>query len=182
MTLENESDREFIAGLYEKYNRLIYSEVRKIVSDNWGIQDIMQCALIRLVNKVSLLRSLDERKLVNYVITTARNQAKNYLRQTAKKTAVRSIDSDEYNIENIQDDGFDVEKIIIRKEQLTQLSNIWPQLDEPCRTLLESKYILNQSDAEIAEALGVKPASVRMLLTRARRKALGKIAEVDVEV
>lgn len=37
--------------------------------------------------------------------------------------------------------------------------------------LLEDKYVLNMSDAEIASALGVKPSSVRMLLTRARSKA-----------
>lgn len=39
------------------------------------------------------------------------------------------------------------------------------------RQLLENKYVLNMSDAEIASALGVKPSSVRMLLTRARSKA-----------
>ena len=44
------------------------------------------------------------------------------------------------------------------------LWRVWPQL-------LEDKYVLNMSDAEIASALGVKPSSVRMLLTRARSKA-----------
>lgn len=42
---------------------------------------------------------------------------------------------------------------------------------EKTRQLLEDKYVLNMSDAEIASALGVKPSSVRMLLTRARSKA-----------
>lgn len=51
------------------------------------------------------------------------------------------------------------------------LWRIWPQLDSRTRQLLEDKYVLNMSDAEIASALGVKPSSVRMLLTRARSKA-----------
>ena len=42
---------------------------------------------------------------------------------------------------------------------------------EKTRQLLEDKYVLNMSDAEIASALGVKSSSVRMLLTRARSKA-----------
>ena len=51
------------------------------------------------------------------------------------------------------------------------LWRVWPQLDSRTRQLLEDKYVLNMSDAEIASALGVKSSSVRMLLTRARSKA-----------
>ena len=32
-------------------------------------------------------------------------------------------------------------------------------------------YILEQTDAEIAQSLSISPESVRMVLTRARRKA-----------
>lgn len=39
------------------------------------------------------------------------------------------------------------------------------------RWLLEARYILDYSDGELARELGVKPDSVRMALTRARRKA-----------
>ena len=43
--------------------------------------------------------------------------------------------------------------------------------DENTRWLLEARYILDYSDGELARELGVKPDSVRMALTRARRKA-----------
>lgn len=46
-----------------------------------------------------------------------------------------------------------------------------PRLDENTRWLLEARYILDYSDGELARELGVKPDSVRMALTRARRKA-----------
>ena len=55
------------------------------------------------------------------------------------------------------------------------LWRVWPQLDSRTRQLLEDKYVLNMSDAEIASALGVKSSSVRMLLTRARSKARGAV-------
>lgn len=42
---------------------------------------------------------------------------------------------------------------------------------KPPRWLLEARYILDYSDGELARELGVKPDSVRMALTRARRKA-----------
>lgn len=51
----------------------------------------------------------------------------------------------------------------------------WPRCgpgwDENTRWLLEARYILDYSDGELARELGVKPDSVRMALTRARRKA-----------
>lgn len=53
----------------------------------------------------------------------------------------------------------------------TALAQVWPRLDENTRWLLEARYILDYSDGELARELGVKPDSVRMALTRARRKA-----------
>ena len=55
--------------------------------------------------------------------------------------------------------------------ELDALAQVWPRLDENTRWLLEARYILDYSDGELARELGVKPDSVRMALTRARRKA-----------
>ena len=56
-------------------------------------------------------------------------------------------------------------------DHLDTLAQVWPRLDENTRWLLEARYILDYSDGELARELGVKPDSVRMALTRARRKA-----------
>lgn len=71
-------------------------------------------------------------------------------------------------IENDDDRDF-MEWLLL--DDIDVLWRVWPQLDLRTRQLLEDKYVLNMSDAEIASALGVKPSSVRMLLTRARSKA-----------
>lgn len=59
----------------------------------------------------------------------------------------------------------------LRRLELDVLAQVWPRLDENTRWLLEARYILDYSDGELARELGVKPDSVRMALTRARRKA-----------
>ena len=43
--------------------------------------------------------------------------------------------------------------------------------------MLESKYILGLSNAEIAKDFGVKTESVRMMLTRARKEALSYLQD-----
>lgn len=65
--------------------------------------------------------------------------------------------------------GEAIELQIIRKEDLEELAHIWPQLDERTRYLLEGHYILNLPVAEMARELNIKPASLRMALTRARK-------------
>ena len=60
---------------------------------------------------------------------------------------------------------------MLRRLELDALAQVWPRLDENTRWLLEARYILDYSDGELARELGVKPDSVRMALTRARRKA-----------
>ena len=51
------------------------------------------------------------------------------------------------------------------------MSRIWTQLDERTRYLLEGYYILDLPATEMARELNIKPASLRMALTCARKTA-----------
>jgi RNA polymerase sigma-70 factor (ECF subfamily) len=66
----------------------------------------------------------------------------------------------------------DLDTALIQKDNLERLKAIWPTLSSEDRLLLERKYLAGDSDADIAQALGCKPSSVRMKLTRARRCAI----------
>ena len=68
-----------------------------------------------------------------------------------------------------------IEDYLIQNEMLSQLSVIWDKLDYRHQYILEARYILEKSLEEIAEDLEIKPESVRMALTRARRKAYSLI-------
>ena len=50
------------------------------------------------------------------------------------------------------------------------------------KILLEQKYILRWKDAEIAEPLQIKPESVRMRLTRAKRNLMKELRQQGFEV
>lgn len=64
-----------------------------------------------------------------------------------------------------------MEDALISIEEIEELVQRWPQLDDRSKYLLEGKYILGKSDEALAEELSIKPASVRMALTRARQCA-----------
>lgn len=168
--IDNDNDRQFAERLYTDYRRLMLSEIKKIVNDNWDAEDVMQNALIKLMDRLELLRTLSRSHLVNYIITTCRNTAISLLRE--KKRAVtysfdETFDSlDESKIVYIHGT---MEDQMIEEADRDLIYRVWCGLPPETRELLNAKYVLRQPDEEIAKTLGIKKNSVRMALTRAKR-------------
>ena len=80
MAIEDEDDKAFMTWLYLQYRRLIYSEVRKITGNTDEVEDLLQSVVEKLIEKLPLLRGVEQNKLVNYIISTAKNTAYNSLR------------------------------------------------------------------------------------------------------
>ena len=168
VTIEDMDDRDFMESLYYSYNRLMYSEIRKILQDKWDTEDVLQDTLIRLIAKVPLLRTLGRNQLVNYIISTARNTARNYIRDNKRVTQFafdESIDS----LDESKPSDRALERLEL-VEMMQAVGEAWTQLDEKYKQALEMKYILEKSNEEIADAFGIGINSVRMLLTRARNQ------------
>ena len=123
LTLEDESDREFASLIFDQYNRLMCSEICKVVGDSQDVQDIMQDALVSLVAKISELRKMEQRQMVNYIITAVRNHAKNYLRRRSNLVFC-SFDNEELNLSNIVPDETDIEGALVRQDESVRLSQI----------------------------------------------------------
>ena len=180
LTIEDESDREFMTRLYLDNERIMYSEMRKMGADSWIMDDVLQDSLIRLIDKIDILRGLEQRKQVNYIITTVRNQLKNYYRKKQRIT-IYSLDDENSFIGKTVSAEDNIEVFVFQKEQVLRLRSIWPLLSESTQQLLERKYILGQSNEEIADVFQVKPESIRMKLSRARKEALMRLQEYAVD-
>ena len=51
LSIESPEAREFMSELYLSYHRLMYSEISKVLSDSWAVEDVLQTALIKLIGK-----------------------------------------------------------------------------------------------------------------------------------
>lgn len=175
-----ESDDKIVAiltndDLHLDYSRLMQQQITKIVQDEWAAEDLMQTTLVKLIDKVQDLRTKDRNHLINYIISACKNQARNYMRDK-NRHAEYSID--EYlDMPNPHDGADEIEMRLAYTDELEHLSKVWPKLDGRSRYLLESHYILEKSPYEIAANLGIKPDSVRMALTRARKAAYALLAK-----
>ena len=167
--IENDDDREFMAELFLRYQRLLYNEIYEILNNPWNTEDILQATLVKLIDKIPELRKKEETKLVSYMVVATRNNTYNFLR-AQKKSA--QVSFEEYSgQENSASADRQIESGMIAKEEIEEMVRRWSQLDERSKHLLEGKYILGKSDEALAEELSINPASVRMALTRARQNA-----------
>lgn len=163
MAIEDEDDKAFMTWLYLQYRRLIYSEIRKIIGDSDEAEDLLQTVVEKLIEKLSLLRGMERDKLVNYIISAAKNTAYNHLR--SRKPEVPWEDQEESLPASAPEDQ------VIAQGDLLALARAWPGLDERTRYLLTARYILKKSGREIAGDLNMPSNNVRMALVRARRRA-----------
>lgn len=166
LAIENDDDRAFMEELYLNYVSLMYDTVYGIIKNPADAEDVVQTALVKLIDKIQLLRSRARDQMVNYIITTCKHNAYNYIRDNKAQRGLVFEDCDD-----IPDTEESMDLHFIRQEELDCLARVWPRLDERSQYMLEAYYILEMSTKEIAEELGIKPGSARMALSRARQQA-----------
>lgn len=162
-----------VQTIYERHKGIMYKIARENVREPADADDAVSNALLRLFRNAGKLRQLSEKALVSYIVDTVHSAAVDgeRRRRTEQRLFV-SADTDEYGPAEIAPS---VEEAYAAQERdqvrLRHLREALDELPEPDRTLLVGKYIDGESDALLASRLGVKPASVRMKLTRARKRA-----------
>lgn len=167
---QGNSDEEFILWLYQEFYRLMFFIAQKYVSDQTWQEEIVQESLRKLIEKTNHLRHFQRPVLASYIVSTVRNTSIDQL---------KSLQEEENRIVNLDDrltqefsESRSVEEGLILQEEIEQFKKIWKELDAETKTLLEGKYILEYNSEKLSQLLKCKPNSVRMKLTRARRKAL----------
>lgn len=166
------SKDDFLGILYDRYSDYLYKLAWELSSDPQNVEDLVQTVWVKLIAKEKTIRALSHPQKLNYFSKTMRN----ILRQEArrKKLIVCTLES-----VDIFDSGFidDVNDAIDQEMQRRLFSQAWTTVNEDVRELLERKYDLGESDEEIARTMGIKVASVRMYLSRAKKTARDALKE-----
>lgn len=173
LAIEDPDDREFMTTLYLNYNRLMFSVSIKIVRDSWAAEDVVQTAVEKLIDKIPELRTKSEIPLINYIIATCRNLSIAHKKKEARYVSYEPSEADS------ADESASPENLMMKKETIELVSKAWEHVDEQTKQILRSKYILEMSDVEIAEEIGIKPNSVRTYVGRARNKVRDKVKELS---
>ena len=168
--LDQCSDQDFILYIYRTFHRLMFHIANQYVSSQHS-EEIVQESIRKLIEKTQTLRGLSSASLANYVAATIRNTSIDFIRKQKREGCLR-IDFDAQTEEDFADVSLTMDDLLIAQDHMDQLKQVWQQVDEETRYILEGKYILGYNDDELSKCLECKPSSVRMKLTRARRKVL----------
>ena len=178
VSIEDPNDREFMTQFYLQYERLMYATVLKRLPDQEAAKDIVQDCVIKLIPRIPFLRRQERCVNASYVVSTVRNTTINYMRKQGR-TDGRCCSLEEQDEQDMVMPGPSLDERIILEEQKDRLMQIWSNLPDEDQLLLEGKYILGYKDAELADMLGCKKDSIRMKLTRARRRAFQLMTEEE---
>ena len=155
MAIEDDADRAFMINLYEQCHKAMYRQAYDILRDHGEAEDAVQDTLVKLIGRMAALRTMPQGQLLPYAVIAA------------KSTAGASEDFAEGWCAAPEEQlgaFIDMERVDLLSRGLEKL----PQRD---RDILMYRYILEMSDEEIAGLLNIKPGSVRMCLSRARKNA-----------
>lgn len=170
--VESPRDQDFLYQLYSKYQRLMFSTARKYLTDPQEVEDAVQDALVKMIEIVAKLQEMDRCTLPAMVVIIVRNTSIDHAKHlnVKKKHAVPLSESSD-----VVSEAPSLDELAILGERSSALHNIWPRLSEDDQLLLYGKYVIGLSDQELARLIGCKPNSIRMKLTRARRKTLNEV-------
>ncbi|PYT16968.1 MAG: RNA polymerase subunit sigma-24 [Acidobacteria bacterium] len=140
---------EAMAELYDRYGRLTYSIIYRVVRNTAVAEDLVQETFLRVWNRV---HSFDQQRgaLGPWVLAVARNRAIDYLRSIDGRMSAGALELD--RMENpALFSGFEDSALSI--DRARQLKNAFEKLTPSQRTVIELAYFEGMSQTEMADRL-----------------------------
>jgi RNA polymerase sigma-70 factor, ECF subfamily len=154
-------DEEAFRSFYELTARPVWLYLARMTGDRRLADDLLQETYYRFLRTNTAFESEDHRR--NYLFRIATNLAHDQ-RRKPRMTAVPVDDAEG----TLRAESETADQVARRLDVTRAMSQLKPRE----RSLLWLAYAQGQSHEEIAETLGVKRASLKMLLYRARRRLI----------
>jgi len=158
-------DEQAFRVFYEKTSRPLWSYLSRISGNAALAEDLMQESYYRFLR--ADLKSDDEAYQKNYLFRIGTNLARDHWRCRRKDALEAGA-----GMEVRADDG-----VAERVQRRSDVGRALEQLKPRERAMLWLAYVEGSSHKEIAEVVGLRAASIRLLLFRARRKLVHILRE-----
>ncbi len=166
-----QSDAELIAGalsgsekafrrLVERYHPTVYAVARSVMGDRDDVDDVVQEVFIKVYRGLPKYRG--DSKFSTWVYRIARNESINAVRKRVISGQPIEDTVIEAPTTSRPDEQLD------RKAEQVRLEGYLARLDEKYRTVLELRYLGEQSYAEIGETLDLPSGTVKSYIHRAK--------------
>ena len=100
--IENDGDRLLVESLYTKYYALMLRKAQSMVRDRQSAEDVVEAVMLRLIERIDLLRGCNRASLRSYLVACVRNEAIDRLRRTGR---MQFLDDAESRLGELPDDA-----------------------------------------------------------------------------
>ena len=160
-------DPEAMGELYDRYSRITYSLIYRVVRNQSVAEDLVQETFIRVWNRI---QGFDQQKglLGPWILTVARNRSIDYLRSLDGRMAAST-----FEVERMENPAVfsNLEGDIMNMDRIRSLKAAFEKLDPNQRLVLELAYFEGMSQTEMAGKLQ-KPLGTVKTWVRGALKAL----------
>lgn len=169
--MKDDDSKVFMMDLYYDYYGLVRKTIYNITHEMDNLEDLINDTFIKIIEKISLIRTLESCKTAAYIVYTSRSVAINFIKHSnvQKKHTYYGTETD--LAEDLPSREETIEDRIIHQEEIEEMGSAILDLPKKQKDLLYFKYILEMDNGKIAEILGIASVSIRQYLTRARRNA-----------
>jgi RNA polymerase sigma-70 factor, ECF subfamily len=165
-------DEDAFRVFYDRTARPVWAYLSRMTGDARLADDLLQEAYYRFLRARVTHESDAHRK--NYLFRIATNLVRDEHRRP--RVVVSAAIADGEGVEHADPRSVDAASAAVRR---MDLGRAMTQLKPRERDLLWLAYAQGSSHQEIAETLGLKKSSIKLLLFRARRRLAGILRETD---
>ena len=171
---DSESDAALLGELFdENYHRLKRAAIG-LLHDESAAEDAVQDAFIACLRRIDTVRGLPPDARRFYLLTAVKRNALNTLREQKRYVGLRPEETDRIQVDSAEDAA-------LQSLTAEQVREAFGMLPDSLKDVLRYKYLLGLRDREIAALLGVRKATVRVYLMRARQAVLKQCEENEHE-
>ena len=160
-------DEDAFRGFYDRTSRMLWAYLARMAGNREQADDLLQECYYRFLRADAVLETESHRR--HYLFRIATNLVRDGIRR--KRTTVPSISQD-LAPESVGDPEH-VEGLNRRLDVTKAMDQLRPR----DRAMLWLAYAQGASHDEIARMVGVRPSSMKALLSRARRKLATALGE-----
>jgi RNA polymerase sigma-70 factor (ECF subfamily) len=149
-------DPQALGELYDKYGRLAFALIYRIVRDTATAEDLVQETFLRVWNRAQGFDA-DRGALGGWLLAVARNRAIDYLRSAGGKLR-NALELEETAHPSLY---LDLEKEVLNSDKARRLRKAMEKLTTNQRDAIELAYFEGLSQTEMAERMGQPLGTVK---------------------
>lgn len=169
-------DPQALVELYDRYSRVAYALIQRVVNDPGAAEDLVQETFLRVWNRV---HGFDPAKgaIGPWLLAVARNRAIDYLRSSIgrERSAVEFNETDHPAL------FCDMEQGILTSDEARRVTAAMTKLSVNQRQVIELAYFEGLSQTEMAERMGQPLGTVKTWVRTALKSLRGELGVAVAE-